>query len=157
MNEPGELLANLRNKSARNQVGLWLMPKSQIGQEANVAARLGIDAQDLTQVLLDRLPANTHFAGLNVEKLISLLDGICEQSGSSNCVLVYNLDLLLAGLGYQSQQEVWRTLWQSFPHRQRSLLLVMPDRADRLLPKPIDIAAWRGGGRLAGELASFSD
>jgi len=154
MNEEVELLANLHSHSLLNRVGLWLMPVAQLDQAADAAARLGIDAQDLRQTLLDRLPADTNFAGLSVAKLVDLFDRICEQAGASNCVLIYNLDLLMAGLSYQSRQEVWRTMRQSFPHRQRGLLMVMPDQASHLLPKPADLAAWRGSGRLAGEVAS---
>jgi hypothetical protein len=155
MDEAEQLLANLRSRRMRNRVGLWLIPTGQIGQAADAAARLGVDAQDLREVLLDRLPADTRFAGLSSEKLIDLLDTMCEQPGSSDSVMVYNLDLLLAGLEYESQQDIWRTLWQGFPHRQRALLLVMPNTASHLLPKPFDLEAWRREGRLAGALDSL--
>lgn len=154
MSEAEQLLASLRSRRMRNRVGLWLVPAGQIGQAADAAARLGIDAQDLRQALLDRLPADTRFAGLSSQKLIDLLDTICKQPGSSDSVVVYHLDLLLSGLDYESQQDVWRTLWQGFPHRQRALLLVMPNTASHLLPNPSDVDAWRREGRLAGELDS---
>lgn len=154
MSEAEQLLANLRSGRLRNRVGLWLMPASQINQAADAAARLGIDAEDLRQALLNRLPADTRFAGLSSQKLIDLLDTICQQSGSSDSIVVYNLDLLLAGLEYEGQQDVWRTLWQSFPHRQRALLLVMPNTATHLLPKPLELEGWQRVGRLAGELDS---
>lgn len=152
-----ELLANLRDQSLRNRVGLWLAPDRQLVQIVNEAARLGIDAQDIRQALLHRLPLGTRFAGLSGTRLADLLDSICEQPGYSDCVLVYNLDLLLAGLGYEDQQEIWRTLWQSFPHRQRALLLVMPQTAVHLLPRSYDLATWRRAGRLAGETVSLGE
>jgi hypothetical protein len=157
MSEPVELLATLRNRSLRNRVGLWLLPAGEMDQAADKAAKLGIDAADLRQIWLDRLPPDARFAGLNADKLISLLDDLTEHPGHSDCLLLYNLDLLLAGLSYESQQEIWRTLRQIFPHRRRLLVLVMPDQAGHLLPRSSDLTAWRQEGRLAGELTGMHE
>jgi hypothetical protein len=154
--EARELLANLRVHGLRNRVGLWLMPADQISKAESAAAILGIDGQDARQLLLEQLPADTQYAGLSVETLVGLLENISEQQAHSDCVLVYNFDLLISGLSYADQQEVWRTLWESFPYRRRALLMTMPNLAEHLLPKPAELGHWRRQGRLVGELATLS-
>lgn len=157
MSEAVQLVANLRSRSLRNRVGLWLLPASQMGQAADKAARLGIDAVDLSQVWLDRLPADARFAGVNADRIIDLLDDLTKQPGHSDCLLIYNIDLLLAGLTYENQQGIWRTLRQFFPYRRRILVLVMPDQADHLLPRSSDLTAWRKEGRLVGQLVGVTE
>jgi hypothetical protein len=157
MIEVAELLSRLRSHSLRNRVGLWLLPPGEWEQIEDIAARLAIDAADARQIWLDRLPADARFAALSADKLLSLLDELSEQPGYSDCLLLYNFDLLLAGLTYEGQQEIWRTLRQIFPHRRRVLLLVMPEQAGELLPRSSDLAAWRSEGRLAGELIDMPE
>jgi len=144
-----ELVELLRRPTLRVRTGLWLIPSAVLGQEKNESARLGIDAVDLRQQLIARLPQNTEFARLNPHKVLELLDDACQQSAGSECILVYNLDLLLAGLKLQERQQVWRHLFQSFSHRSKALLLCMPQGARDLLPTEEYMQGWRKDQRLA--------
>lgn len=144
-----EVVKLLRRSSLRVRTGLWLIPATALGQEENEAARLGIDAIDLRQHLIALLPQNTGFAHLSSARVLELLDNTCNQPVGSECILIYNLDLLLAGLKLQERQQVWRHLFQSFSHRSKALLLCMPQTATHLLPADEDLDGWRKDQRLA--------
>lgn len=147
---PFDLISLLRGYRLRVRTGLWLLPRELLGQEPDEAARLGIDAVDLRQQLLAGLPQDTSFSGLNAACMIELLDDICRRDRGSDCVLVYNFDLLLARLRHDERSEVWQLLYDGFPHRSRALLIVMPRGANALLPTNQALQAWQRDGRLAG-------
>ena len=147
---PSDLITLLRGYRLRVRTGLWLLPSGLFGQEPDEAARLGIDAVDLRQQLLAGLPQDTSFCGLNVACVIELLDDICRRDRGSDCLLVYNFDLLLARLRHDERSEVWQLLYDGFPHRSRALLIVMPRGANALLPANPALQAWQRDGRLAG-------
>lgn len=143
-----ELIKLLRGPTLTVRTGLWVAPPSLLGQEVDEAARLGIDAIDLRQPILASLPPGTRFLGLNITSLVSAFDSICRQPDGSDCMLVYNVDLLMAKLGHPAHLDVWRYLFRGIPHRSRSLLLFMPRTANHLLPSHQDQDAWRQERRL---------
>lgn len=146
---PSELVTLLRGRSLRVRTGLWLMPGRFLGKEEDEAARLGLDALDIRRPILASLPEGARFVGLNAASLVETLDSIGQARSGSDCVLVYNLDLLLARLPRQERLEVWQSLYGAFGNRARALLLTMPASADNLLPTTEMLAAWRRDGRLA--------
>ena len=146
---PSDLITLLRGYRLRVRTGLWLLPAQLFGQEPDEAARLGIDAVDLRKQLLDGLPESTCYSGLNAACVIELLDEICSRDQGSDCLLVYNFDLLLARLRHDERSEVWQLLYDGFPHRSRALLIVMPRGANALLPANQALQAWQRDGRLA--------
>lgn len=143
-----ELVALLRGPTLIVRTGLWLAPITVIGQEENEAARLGIDAVDIREPILAALPEGTRFLGLSAARIVEALETICHQPKLSDCILVYNLDLLLARLSGQDRKELWRQLLAGFPHRPRALLLVMPQHAHHLLPTEEVEDNWRRDRRL---------
>ena len=145
---PSDLITLLRGYRLRVRTGLWLLPRELLGQEPDEAARLGIDAVDLRQQLLAGLPRDTCYSGLNAACVMELLDDICRREQGSDCVLVYNFDLLLARLRHEERREIWELLCDGFPHRSRALLIVMPRSASALLPANQMLQAWRRDGRL---------
>lgn len=152
-----ELVERLGKQKQRNRVGLWLAERDYCERAGNIAAQLGIDSEDIRSRYLERLPDGARFSGLTAGKIINLLDDTSQQSGYSNCVLIYNLDLLLAKLGFEDRRNVWHSLWQSFPYRRRALLLLIPDRAGQLVPSASELAIWRREERLAGEITRGSE
>jgi hypothetical protein len=147
---PSDLILLLRGHRLRVRTGLWLLPSDLLGHEADEAARLGIDAVDLRQTLLDELPQDTGFSGLDTACVIELLDNLCHSDRGSDCILMYNMDLLLARLRREERNEVWGLLYAGFSHRSRALLIVMPRGANTLLPATQSLQAWLRDGRLAG-------
>lgn len=143
-----ELIAFLRRHTLRTRVGVWCMPLSYVGQESEVAALLNIEAVDVRQPVLEALPAGTRYVNLTFEKVLEALDSIASGTGHTDCPLVYNLDLLLAGLSRGDRQRVWETLVDGLPYRKRALLLAIPETASPVLPPDRLIEAWRLGGRL---------
>lgn len=131
---PRKVVELIRANVLRIRTGLWLLPNSCVGQERNEAARLMVDAVDISELLIQHLPATSRFSGLNEQRLIELLDEISDLGGHSNCVLVYNFDLLLARLSPQAINNVWQYLFEFMPHRPRALLLTLPAQAIGLLP-----------------------
>lgn len=144
-----ELIRYLRGPALRVRTGLWLAPPGFRGHEAATAARLGVSAADARRPLMDTLlPGQTRLL-LRESTLIRALDTIAQGDFPSDCCLVYNLDLLLAGLTSTARAAVWASLYDGFPHRERALLLAMPATAPDLLPNPDRLNQWRGAGRLA--------
>jgi hypothetical protein len=147
---PAEVVALLRSPLLRVRTALWLMPMDYLGCEAEEAARLRLEAVDLRQVWLKTLPEGTKYIGLTPEKLLDEVDRLTEQPGASDCVLAYNVDIFLARLRQAERKMVWEGLFTALPHRQRGLLVVMPQRAGDLLPASDQLTLWEREGRLAG-------
>ncbi len=129
-----ELIDRLRRPTFRTRVGVWCMPLDYIGQEPDVAVLLGIEAVDVREPILQQLPEGTRFVRLTPEKIFAALDNIANNIGKKDCVLVYNVDLLLAGLTRERRQSVWQGLFDGLPHRSRALVVAIPASAERLLP-----------------------
>lgn len=134
VNSPSEVVKLIRANILRIRTGLWLLPTASLGQERNEAARLLVDAVDIREKLIQRLPANSRFIGLTDQKVIELLDEVAEQEGQSDCALVYNLDLLLSHLKQQEIKYIWQHVIESMPHRTCALLITMPASATDLMP-----------------------
>jgi hypothetical protein len=145
----GQLVALLRSRRLRVRTGLWLLKQELLGHEPAEAARLGIAHADLREIALANVPEGSRFARLDSMRVIQFLDDICMGNYDADCVLIYNLDLLLARLKRQERQEVWQDLYVNFPHRPRALLMTMPQDAEALLPPREALTAWRTDGRLA--------
>lgn len=143
-----ELIRLLRRHTLRTRVGVWCMPLSYIGQEAEVAARLDLDAVDVRAPILESLPTNTRYVNLTFEKVLEALDSIAGSTGQTDCAFVYNLDLLLTGLSREDRQRVWESLVDGLPYRPRALLLAIPETAYSALPPERQGEAWRFDGRL---------
>lgn len=146
------LVEQLGKPILRNRVGLWISGRRYWADAANVAAQLNVDAMDVAAEFIKRLPQGARYSDLNASRVIMLLDEIASGSGTSTCVLIYNLDLLLAGIDYAENQVVWRSLWHSFPYRRRALLLIVPNMAVDLLPASNELAFWQRDGRLVGAI-----
>jgi hypothetical protein len=129
--DPDTLVELLRRGTPRTRVGLWRMPLNKIGKEAEIAIQLGVQALDISRYYYDHLP-NT----------------IASSIGSSNCVLIYNLDLLLAALKVEEQQQIWKDLFNRFPNRLRSLIIIIPETAYYLLPSETLLEKWQQESRL---------
>jgi hypothetical protein len=147
--EPKALIELLQKKMLRIRTGIWLMPVSMLGKEADHAARLNIDAVDIRDLLLNSLPQNTRYLGLNSDRIIHLLQEISDQIQGSECLLVSNLDVLLAKLSYSDVCYVWQYLFDTFPNRRHALILAMPEGASHLLPEYTSIKTWNKDKRLA--------
>lgn len=146
---PSELVLFLRRPGLRVRTGLWLMPRELIGQEQNEAARLGISALDLRNELLTSLPAGARFVPLDNDRVLQLLNTISLRKNQHDCVLIYNLDLLLARLTYQQRNDLWQFAFTGFAYRPCALLLTMPDTARSLLPTQEKLGYWEENRRLA--------
>lgn len=155
--KPAELITFLRRPGLRVRTGIWLMPSHLVGQEPNEAARLSVMAVDVRGLLLDSLPSGARFVPLDTDRVLQLLDTISYRKEQGNCVLVYNLDLLLARLTQQQRVDVWQFIFAGFGYRPCALLLAIPATASSLLPAGEILNYWKEGKRLAvsPELSHF--
>jgi hypothetical protein len=148
--EPVELVENLKRGNFRTNVGIWCMPLSQIGHEADIAFRLDLGMLDASKEFLSKLPAKTEYARLSVTRLYEFLDETANRSDIRDCVLIYNFDLLLAGLRKeQDRNQVWQDLYNRFPNRQHAFLITIPETASHLLPSDDMLEKWQKDGRLS--------
>jgi hypothetical protein len=143
------LVEYLRRRTSRTHVGLWLMPLNRIGHESEIAVHLGVQALDIGMYLHDKLPPGADFVRLSAQKVVETLDDAASSIGQSDCVLVYNLDLLLSGVKDEERQIIWQDLFNRFPGRARVLLIAIPDTATHLLPSESLLKKWRDDSRLA--------
>ena len=147
--KPFELVSFLRRPDLRVRTGIWLMPSHLFGQEANEAARLGVMAVDVRGMLLDTIPSGAKFVPLDTDRILQLLNTVSYRKEQGNCVLVYNLDLLLARLTQQQRVDAWQFIFSGFGHRPCALLIGMPATASSLLPAGEMLNYWKEGKRLA--------
>ena len=142
-----KLIEHLRHTS-RTRVGLWRMPLNKIGHEAESAIRIGAEALDVGRYLRERIPAGAEFVRLSEQKVLETLDHIASTHGESDCVLSFNLDLLLAGVSSDERQKIWQSLFNGFPNRTRVLLISVPETAVNLLPTETHLEKWQSDARL---------
>ncbi len=148
-NELGELVRFLRTGNARTNVGLWLVPPSLVGQEPDMAVRLSIAAHDAVSYYRSTLDPRAEHARLSASSLFDMLDGLAGSDLQSDCVLVYNMDLLLARLSKEDRDSVWRDLYSRFPNRRCGFVIAIPQHARSSLPADEMLRLWRESGRLA--------
>ena len=146
---PVELVHLLRGHILRVRTGLYLLPVPMLTRAPDEAARLGIHAVDSRDWLLKRLPEGTRFSGITVERLLELVDEICREVSESDCLLIYDFDLLVARLKTDERAELWRQLYSGFPHRPRALLIAMPRNAKSMLPRGDLLTLWLRDRRMA--------
>lgn len=145
-----QLVKYLRRRTARTHVGLWLMPLDRVGHEANVALHLeDVEALDIAMYLHNKIPKGADFIRLSANKIIETLDSIASSIGQKDCVLVYNLDLLLSGIKEEDCQKIWHTMFNQLPGRARILILSIPKTAAHLLPDEPLLTKWKNDSRLA--------
>jgi len=147
--EPIELVEHLKRGNSRTNVGIWRMPLNKIGQEADIAFRLSVEAIDVSAYYRSTLAPNTEYARLSVTRLFDVLDAIASNRGSCDCVLIYSFDLLLAGLKEEDRNQIWQDLYNRFPNRERALLIAIPETANHLLPLEDMLEKWKKDGRLS--------
>ena len=134
--------------TSRTRVGVWRLPLAKIGHEAELAVRLGVEALNVSSYMRERLPIGAEFVRLSEQKVLDTLDEIASTPGKSDCVLVYNFDLLLSGVTTNERKRIWQFLFNGFPNRTRALLLAIPESADQMLPSEISMDAWQQDSRL---------
>lgn len=148
LNSVHELVNLLRSRVLRVRTGLWLTPIHLLGQEPDEAARVMVEAVDLSNLWLSQLPSGTRFVGITPDKLIEVSDQVAQQVGTSDCALLYNFDLLLSKLRQNQRSQVWRALYGEMPHRTRAILIAMPAVARDLLPDKETLKLWAQEKRL---------
>lgn len=138
-----ELVTLLRRPTLRTRVGIWRMPLDYAGREPDIAVHLGVEAVDVRRPLMQLLPEGTRYVRLTPEKTLQALDSVACSRGQKDCALVYNMDLLLAGLSVEGRHQVWQRLIDGLPHRERALLIALPETAHLLLPGEPLVEVWQ--------------
>lgn len=146
--EAADLVSFLRRRISRTNIGIWRIPLNWIGRESEIAFRLGIEALDASSYYRSKLDPRTEFARLSASSIFEMLNSIASAVGSSDCVLVYNFDLLIAGVKEEERQQVWQDLYNRFPNRERAFMIAIPETAIRLLPPDHLLEKWQADSRI---------
>jgi hypothetical protein len=147
-NDALSLVKYLRRGTARTRIGLWRVPLAFIGTEQEIAISLGIQAIDISRYYFNKLPTGTKVVKTTSSKVIDSIDSIASSIGPSDCVLIFNFDLLLAKLKIEETQQVWVYLFNHLPNRLRAILIMMPETTLKLLPSDTLIEKWEKEDRL---------
>ena len=144
-----DLVDLLARPTLRVRTGIWLYPMELLGQEENEAIRLGIVPRDARAPLLKEVEPGSRFLGLDLFRLLQVLDEIVQNEQDGSVVMIYNFDLLIAKFSMSERERAWQEIFSSFPHRPKGILLPIPKRASKLLLSSSFLNAWREAGRLA--------
>lgn len=132
-----ELCDLVRQPGARTGVGIWLMPHNYLGQEADIAVRLGIEALDAREAYLTSLGEGARFSRLTqpdgYQHLTRLLYDLTRTTHQRDCLLVHTLDLLLLGLEVNERQRFWSETLDGLPYPRTRLILAVPEKATEIL------------------------
>ncbi len=132
------LVQQLRQPGARTGLGVWLLPSEYLGKENEIAPRLNLHPLDARQAYLDLLPKGARFSGLTRpdghQKLLKLLRSLAGATHPRDCLLVYNLDLLLLGLEVDERERFWKGALEGIPYPSTRLILTLPEKASYLCP-----------------------
>lgn len=132
-----ELCDLLRQPGARTGAGVWLMPRPYLGQEAEIAVRLDVEALDARKAYLQSLPEGARFSGLTrpngYQNLTRLLYDLAHMAHRRDCLLVHTLDLLLLGLEVDERQRFWSDTLETLPYPRTKLILAVPEKATVIL------------------------
>ena len=143
-----KLVNYLRRGTARTRIGLWRVPLTIIGTEQEIAINLGIQPVDFSKYYLDRLPPGTKMVKVDSTKVLDSIDNIASSVGPSDCVLIYNFDLLLAKLKVEEIHQVWGDLFNHVPNRLRAILIMVPETALQQIPSENLLEKWEKENRL---------
>ena len=125
-----------------NKTGILLIQLSLIGKEADLAAGLNLDSIDICGFYSKRLPVGGNYLALTWEKMINTLDAITQLPELSDCVLVYNIDLLLSKLTQKERNQTWDRLFWGFRHKDRAILLLISIESKNLIPDNKSLQIW---------------
>ena len=132
-----ELRDLLRQPGARTGVGVWLMPRHYLGQEAEIAIRLDVEALDAREAYLKILGEGASFSRLTrpdgYQRLTGLLYDIAHKAHRRDCLLVHTLDLLLLGIEVDERERFWRDTLDGLPYPRTKLILAVPEKATEIL------------------------
>lgn len=149
LEEAATLVDLLRSGLLRTRTGILLLAPALLGQESEVAARLRVDAADYADVLLTGMPPGARTLGISAQREARRLDALAVRDQGADTLLVSNFDLALSRMAAGERERLWDELFVLFSHRQRALLLSVPEPARDLLPAAGRLQEWKRGGRLA--------
>ncbi|MGS0626057.1 hypothetical protein ACU8YE_24575, partial [Ralstonia sp. VS2407] len=121
------------------KTGLLLLPRSWLGREGEVAARLNLGHLDYQAWRVARLRPGERFLRYSAERLLAELDTLCAERHASEHLLVSKLDLPVAALNGEECRKFWAFLHSAFSKRRRALLVAFPEGASELLPWDTDL------------------
>ena len=133
----------------RSRFGIWCCESSDLGDEPNLAVRLGADPVNIAAYYKEKLDPQADFIGLDDKKITGYIADIANSLGKLK-VLVYNLDLLLARMSGTQRNNFWENLFSGLVYHQRSLVIMLPRAAEHVLPQGEDLEKWLNNNRMIG-------
>jgi tRNA nucleotidyltransferase/poly(A) polymerase len=130
------------------KTGVLLLPRSWLGREKEVAARLNLGHFDYQSWRVARLRPDERFLRYSAERLLGELDAICAERHEAQHLLLASLDLPVSALSGEERRKFWTFLHHGFTKRPRALLTAFPQAAEELLPWDAELIQWKDQGRL---------
>ncbi len=146
-----DLIEQLCRPAERYRTGVWLVADEEIGKEEEIVSCLYhlCNPIDMRYAVIQRRPPGARFAGISVENIHAWIDDILQKEISTDCGVLYHLDLLLAYLTATDRERVWDIIQNSLVRRSKALVIAFPQRAIGLLLRENTLDGWRSSGRLA--------
>ncbi len=146
-----ELVKRLRHVAFRSKTGILLIPSTEHGHEADIAARLNIEHVDFVTCLLGKVPNDSDYVNVSLGGIIEELDQITNARSGMDCVLVSQIDVAATKLTYPDRARLWPRLLGDFPNRRKGLLLTVTDISEgsELLQDRSMLEAWLNADRIA--------
>ncbi|MDT8898280.1 hypothetical protein QYE77_08370 [Thermanaerothrix sp. 4228-RoL] len=130
------LVQQLLQPGVRKSVGVWFFPLEYLGQEEDIAWRLGLQPLDARGAFLERLPEGATHSGLRTryahEKLFEFITALGDEICNRNCLLLYTFDLLLLALEVDAREQFWKATLK-LPYLRTKLIIALPENARFLL------------------------
>lgn len=132
------------------RTGIWLMPDEALGKEEEIiiSLRRACDAIDMRQAVVKRRPEGTQVAGIRLDRIQEWIDSILKEDITTDCGVLYHMELLLAYLPAAERDQVWELLKTTIRRRSKALVIALPKRALGILLKENMADDWRAQGRL---------
>ena len=128
-----QLAKRLTGRELRIRTGILEIPPAAMGAEDDVAVRLGGTCLDMSFWELDRIPSDQRLFPLSAGDLANhIRDATQALPPGNGCVLLCNLDLLVARIEAAHRSVFWGYLRETFKFP-RGILVIVPAGAGHLL------------------------
>lgn len=151
MDEAAALITLMRNGGLRCRTGILRLGIKRLGTEKTIAASLGVELVNFVDLVLPTVPPKANFLALTLDKIVQCLNEVSDRLTGLDCAIISNFDLGLAKLTLSDRAAFWRWFFQDLPHKQKAIIVCLPDTdaPHSFLPEDEIRREWQGSGRIA--------
>lgn len=143
-----ELADRLATRGERYRTGIALVPSVTKEDLQDAAVTVDLPIVDLAAEVLNQVPQNSKFLGLNAARLGDAVTLISAGEYWRPAVLLANSDLLLTYLSHPQRSDFFRFFDTGMPKPATAVILALPVNSSSIL-SATEALRWRAIGRLA--------